>query len=132
MLNYWIIKQRDYWKLGIENWKLAIVLPEINRLSQKKDFAVVFKSGKGVKGNFLIFKILKNNSNKLRVGFIVSKKVSNKATIRNKVKRRLRAAVLGELKKNNLSADIIVIALSGARDRNILEIQKEISKIFKS
>lgn len=108
------------------------MLPEINRLSQKKDFAVVFKSGKGVKGNFLIFKILKNNSNKLRVGFIVSKKVSNKATIRNKVKRRLRAAVLGELKKNNLSADIIVIALSGARDRNILEIQKEISKIFKS
>lgn len=107
-------------------------MPKLKRLSQKKDFDLVFKKGKGLNGDFLIFKTLKNNLKKTRVGFVVSKKVSNKATVRNKIKRRLRAVILDELKKNNPSADIIIIALPQAKDKKLLEIQKAIAKFLKN
>lgn len=108
------------------------MLPNANRLTLKKDFDLVFKKGKGLNGDFLIFKALKNNLKQTRVGFVVSKKVSNKATIRNKVKRRLRAVILEELKKSNPSADIIIIALPQAKDKGLLEIQKAIAKFLKN
>jgi len=108
------------------------VLSKINRLTKKKDLDLVFKKGTSLKSDFLIFKVLKNNSKKLRVGFIVSKKVANKATVRNKIKRRLRAAVLSELKKNNKSADIIIIALPGAQKKEFSEIMGAVSKFFKN
>ena len=75
------------------------MLPKLNRLTKKKDFEAVFNKGKSIKNDFLIFKILKNHLRENRFGFIVSKKVSNKANQRNKVKRRLRSAVLSNLKE---------------------------------
>ncbi len=112
------------------------MLPKINRLTKENDFQAVFKMGKGIKKDFLIFKVLKNNVNKNRFGFIVSKKVSNKATERNKVKRRLRSAVMSELKKNESpfgkkSLDVIVIALPLTLKKEFLEIKETVLKFFK-
>ena len=69
------------------------MLPKKNRLKNKKDFERVFKQGKGFKEDFLFFKITKNNLKENRFGFIVSLKVSKKAVLRNKVKRRLREII---------------------------------------
>lgn len=107
------------------------MLPKISRLTKGKDFDQVFKKGKSLKSDFLILKALKNDLKRMRVGFIVSKRVSNKATIRNKVKRILRATVLNELRKNNRPVDIIIIALPNAKDRSFLQIQKTIADFFK-
>ena len=107
------------------------MLPKINRLTKKKDFDVVFKDGEGMKNGFLAFKILKNNLKESRFGFIVSKKVSSKATIRNKVKRRLRDAVHTLLKEVKKPADVVIVSLPGIEEKDFLEIQKLISDSLK-
>ena len=107
------------------------MLPKINRLTKKKDFDVVFKNGESIKNGFLAFKILKNNLKESRFGFVVSKKVSNKATIRNKVKRRLRDATHALLKEVKKPTDVVVVSLPGIEKKDFLEIQKLISDSFK-
>lgn len=108
------------------------MLAKLNRLTQKKDFDAVFKKGKSLKSSFLIFKELKNNLKEPRIGFVVSKKVSNKATVRNKIKRRLRAAVLTELKKNKKFIDIVIIALPSIKNKKFSEIKKSVSEFFRN
>ena len=107
------------------------MLPKINRLTKKSDFDLVFKKGKSTKSDFLIFKELKNHLKIARFGFVVSKKVSNKATVRNAVKRKLRAAVAKQLNGFKKPADIIMIALSGIVKKEFLEIQKTVADYLK-
>lgn len=120
------------------------MLPKINRLTKEKDFKTVFEKGEIIKNDFLIFKIFKNNLKESRFGFIVSKKISNKATVRNKVKRKLREAVLNGLKKfkttecstfaagqEKESIDVVIIALSGIEKKEFSEIEKTALDFFK-
>ncbi len=107
------------------------MLAQINRLVKKKDFELIFKNGETVKTDFLIFKILKNQSKESRFGFVVSKKVSNKATIRNTVKRRLRKAVFDELRTIKKQADVIIITLPGIKKANFFQIKEEIVEALK-
>ncbi len=107
------------------------MLSKINRLTKKKDFDLVFKKGKSFKDDAVALKVLETNLNKIRVGFIVSKKVSTKASIRNKVKRRLRAAVLGQLKSIKKSADVVIIALVGIHNKEFIEVKGMVSSLFK-
>ena len=60
------------------------------RLTKSHQFASVLKQGKTRADGLIILKAMPNNLESSRFGFIVSKKVSNKAVIRNRVRRRLR------------------------------------------
>lgn len=108
------------------------MLPKINRLNKKKDFEDVFKKGKGYKEEFLVLKILKKNSfNPPRFGFIVSQKVSKRATVRNKIKRRLRALVGQRLLKFKKGINAIIITLPGIEKKNFQEMEEVLEKMFK-
>lgn len=107
------------------------MLPKINRLVKKTDFDTVFKKGKSLKSDFLICKIFKNTSHAIRIGFVVSKKVSNKATVRNRVKRKLRAAALSQLQQSGLSQDMVIVALPGAQKMAFIETKKAMEVFFK-
>ena len=107
------------------------MLPKINRLKKKKDLEKVFKKGKGVKEGLLILKTVKNNLNNSRFGFVVSRKVSKKASLRNKVKRRLRDLVKERLKKIKRGKDNLLIALPGLERKSFKEIEETINKLFK-
>jgi ribonuclease P protein component len=107
------------------------VLPKQNRLKKKKDFERVLKEGKGFKEDFLFLKILKNNLEFSRFGFIVSQKVSKKATVRNKIKRRLREIVRLRLKRIKRGIDGVLIALWGLENKSFKEMEETINKIFK-
>ncbi len=107
------------------------MLPKKNRLTKKNDFDAVFRKGKSVKADFFICKTLKNNLQESRFGFVVSKKVSPKATARNKVKRRLQKAVFCILKEVGGSNDIVVITLPGIEKKEYLEIEKAVKDSFK-
>ena len=74
------------------------MLPKQYRLTKNKDFARVAQQGKIIFSYALGLKYIKNNLNYSRFGIIVSLKVSKKAVIRNKIKRRIRAIL-----KENLS-----------------------------
>lgn len=64
------------------------MLPKAFRLKNKKDIERVLKEGRSFFSIFVILKTRENRGGDIRVGFICSKKVSLKAVLRNKAKRR--------------------------------------------
>jgi len=107
------------------------MLPKENRIKKRKEFQKVLISSKTYKTPFFILRINKNNLNKNRFAFVVGRKVSPKATVRNKIKRRLAAIIRGEKEKIKLGTDMVIIALPGIEKINFTEIKKTIEKEFK-
>jgi len=106
------------------------MLPRTNRLQKTKDIKKVFKRGKEVKEDLLILRTVKNNLDNSRFGFIVSQKVSKRASLRNKVKRRLRDLVKGKLKKIKTGKDYLLIALPGLETKSFKDIKEAVDKLF--
>lgn len=107
------------------------MLPLKNRLKKKKDFDEVFKKGKGIEGFFLFLKIKNNDLEESRFGFIVSQKVSKKAVIRNKIKRRLRETIASKKNFIKQGLDVVVLAKKGAERKNFLETKEELVGLLK-
>jgi ribonuclease P protein component len=107
------------------------MLPLKNRLKKKKDFKKVFKEGEPFKEDFLFLKRSENNLDKTRLGFIVSLKVSKKAFIRNKVKRRLREAAKNKIETLKNGYDVVIIARGEAKEKEFKEIEDCLEKLFK-
>ena len=75
---------------------------KIVSLRRKAEFKLLFKRGKRLYKDHLTVVYLFNSSEDLdclKVAYVVSKKVSLKAVIRNKIKRRMRVAVREILKE---------------------------------
>ena len=106
------------------------MLPKKNRLKKRRDFESVFRKGKGFRENFLFLKKNKNNLHQTRFGFIVGKRVSPKATVRNKIRRRLSSLVQKRLAKIKNGFDVILIAQPGLEDKNFREVEKIIDRLF--
>lgn len=88
------------------------MLKKQNRLVSQKDFKQAFGQGKGVKNAFLYFKAAPNQKGRLRFGFVVNKKISGKATVRNRIKRILRETIRQEIpKRKELGFDVTIIVL---------------------
>lgn len=104
------------------------MLERVNRLILEKDFKEVFRKGKNKKTDFLVFKVLKNHLNQSRFGFAVSKKFFKKAVLRNRIKRKLRAAVLRKLEGLKKSCDVVIVALPGIENKKVSEIEEIIFK----
>jgi len=106
-----------------------------NRLRKKKDFETIFKNGKTFKEGFLILKITNNNLETNRFGFIISQKVSKKATIRNRIKRRLREVVRLNIKEEGdnkkTGVDVALIMLPGIDKKDFSETKESLIKLFK-
>jgi ribonuclease P protein component len=106
------------------------MLPKRNRLKRKKDFQKVLKNGKGLKEDLLVLKMVKNNLLQSRFGFIVGTKVSKKAVLRNKLKRRLRELVREKIEKIKEGFDIVFIAQPGLEKRDFWQLKDILNKIF--
>jgi ribonuclease P protein component len=103
------------------------MLSKINRIKKKKDFETIFKNSKSLKNDLFIFKTTKNNLALNRFGFVVSQKVSKKAVVRNKIKRRLVAAVKTKIKNMKIGTDVVLIALPGIRKRSLSDIKEAVN-----
>lgn len=107
------------------------MLPQINRIKRKKDFEIIFKNGLNFKDSFLVLKVSKNNLEITRFGFIISQKVSKKAVIRNKIRRRLSGIIWSNFKEIKKGIDIVIICLPGLEKKDFLELKNSVNKIFK-
>lgn len=107
------------------------MLVEKNRLKKKKDFENVFKKGKSFKEDFLILKVFPNCLNLTRFGFIVSQKISKKATLRNKIKRKFSELVRLKMKNLKKGIDAVLMALPGIETKDFWEIEEIVNKLFK-
>ena len=79
---------------------------------------------------FLVLKMIRNNLKQTRFGFIVGVKISKKASLRNKIKRRLRGLVRIKLEKIKKGFDVILIAKEGLENKDFWDIEEVISKLF--
>lgn len=102
-----------------------------NRLKKQKNFAKVFKSGRGIKEDVLFLKFTPNNLPENRFGIIVSKKVSKKAVTRNKIKRRMRAIIRKKTTQIKQGLDVVMTALPGADKKSFAEFEKTAEELFK-
>lgn len=106
------------------------MLPKASRIKKKNDFDAVFQKGKSFKTSLLVLKIVKNGLKHNRFGFIVSKKVSKKAVVRNKIRRRL-AKISSEAPKNKeMGSDFVFIALPGIEKKDFSEIKDSAGKLL--
>ena len=90
-----------------------MALPKDMRLKGHRTFNYIYKNSTTYHGKLMTFKVaisnpdillthkLPNNSNKLRVGIAISKKVSKKAVERNKIRRILQEWLLTNIQKIN-------------------------------
>lgn len=106
------------------------MLAKENRIRKKNDFEEIFKQGRGVKRDFLYFKIKKNKLDLSRFGFIVGKNFSKKAVERNKIKRMLREVIRKKLPKIKKGFDVIIIVLPNG-ESNLEKIENIIEEVFK-
>ena len=110
---------------------ISRMLPKASRLTKKKDFETVFKNSKSAREGFLMGKAMDNHLQVSRFGFVVSKKVSSKATVRNKVKRRLRKAVLDNMGQLQHFLDVVIVALPGIEKKEFSEVKKTTAGLFR-
>lgn len=100
------------------------MLPKVNRIKNKKDFERVFENSKSFKDKGLIFRASKNNLKLVRFGFVVSQKVSKKATERNKIRRRLASILSKKINELKTGTDLVLIGLPEIKNKSFLEIKK--------
>lgn len=86
------------------------MLKKINRLNKTKDIEAVMKAGRSFYSPILMLKMKVNNLGTIRLGVIVSNKVSKKATARNLIKRRIRASIKQFLPRLKFGWDGVLLA----------------------
>jgi len=87
---------------------------------------MIFKNGLSFKNSYLILKVKKNGLDESRFGFVISRKVSKKAVMRNKIKRRLSEIIRLRLKEIKIGLDLVLISLPGAEKKNFFEIEESL------
>ncbi len=102
-----------------------------NRLTEKTHFENVRQNGKFVSTPLFSVSFLDRKDNKpSRFGFIVSKKLSTKANVRNKVKRILRELVRKNLSSVKAGFDFVIIAKSGIMKQSSDTIESKLKEFI--
>ena len=102
------------------------MLPKNYRLRKRTEFSYSFKHGKFNSFKNFDLVIFTRRDKLLRIGFSVSKKVG-KAVVRNKVKRRMSAAIHKNLKNLNKGFNLIFIAKPEITNISFVDLEKELN-----
>lgn len=86
------------------------MLKKAYRLVKESEFRAVRLKGRFITTPLFLLQYKNNEQKNSRIGFVVSKKVSQNATERNKVKRRMRDIFAKEKRILNKGYDIVCVA----------------------
>jgi len=98
------------------------------RLTKRGSFSYVYRKGESVGAG--AFRMLYVKSGSLKIGVAVGCKIG-KAVVRNKVKRRLRAILRGQLKNIRSGYQIVFVAKPQAAELDYKRMEREISGMLK-
>lgn len=104
------------------------MLAKRSRLAKEKDFKTIFKRGKSFYVKIFGVKALANGLKENRYGIVISSKVSKKSVERNRLKRRLRAALKEADEKLVRGLDLIVIVSPAAKNQTYGFIKSQLDK----
>ncbi len=106
------------------------MLAKEHRLCKDSEFNQAFRRGLLFEVRFLAIRIVKNSLGVARFGFVVSKKISNQATVRNLIKRRISEAVRAYLPRVKPEYDLVIIARAGIKEKNFEEIKAAVGRLL--
>ena len=117
-----------------------MALPKSMRLKGHRTFKYLHKNSKKFYGNLMVFRIAKSNPNILRshkinhdlsnfkIAITVSKKVSKKSVVRNRIRRLFQEKFLNEFNKNNNHVPYWVLV--NLKDENSLNDENKLLEEF--
>ena len=91
-------------------------------LKKNGDFQRVYKNGKSYANKYLVMYILKQDTQKNRIGISVSKKVGN-SVVRHRITRLIRESYRLNEKEFDDGLDVVIVARPGAKEKNFFEIE---------
>ncbi len=103
---------------------------KLTSLKNSKNFDRVFHHGQRFGNRHFQFYYLKNRKSTNRLGIIVSKKVSKRAVVRNKVKRRIRASYQQEMANIAQGYDMIIIAKKRCAEDPYQDLNRSFKHLF--
>lgn len=106
------------------------MLPKLYRLTAEKDFARIFSKGRAFQGRGLTVKAVRNGLEGTRVGFVVSTKISKRAVVRNKIKRRMREIVGKRTAKLLAGVDIVFLAKTESITMPFVDVERSIDDVL--
>ena len=99
-------------------------------LKKNRDFQNVYKKGKSYANRYLVMYVLKNDTERNRLGISVSKKVGN-SVIRHHVTRLIRESYRLSEEHFRCGYDIVVIARTSAKDKNYHDVESALIPLGK-
>ena len=112
-------------------------LPKANRLKQRQDFDRVYQSGKRRRATGLHLVALRTSSVvgasgvlPIQVGISISKKVSKRAVVRNRIKRQLKAIVRQLLPRLESGLRMVILVRSEALTYEYGEFLQELEQLL--
>ena len=97
-------------------------------LRRRADFEQVFVSGEYVRGRCLALRFVVRGEGPSRIGFAVGKRVDSRAVFRNRVRRRLRAAI--RLVPVQEGYDIVVMGRRAALGADFASLKEDVRGVF--
>lgn len=106
--------------------------PKSSRLLKHADFQAVYQQGrKQFSGNMALFFRERDDRQGPRVGFAVGK-VLGGAVVRNRIRRRMRAAVQRRIGDLERPVDVVLHPRKAVLEMDFLQLEQEIKQLFAS
>ncbi len=103
----------------------------MERLKKRRDFLNVQKGRRANTGLFSVQALLRADGETARCGFTVSKRVSLKAVVRNRIRRRLKEAIrIGDSNMAASSTDYVIVARPDCLNAPFGHIRTELARAF--
>jgi len=108
-----------------------VALNHAVRLRKNTEFQLVRQQGRSIMSPLLILAWMPNDVAKIRVGFVVSKRVSKRAVDRNYIKRLLSEAMRALLPRLPSGLDIVVSARQKANMVDLRTLEQDMSTLLR-
>jgi ribonuclease P protein component len=108
----------------------SLMANTLKTLKKNKEFSFVYHRGNSYATKLIVLVYFYSKYGGIRSGFSVSKKIGG-AVVRNKVRRRLKAALSSFLPKTKGHASIIFVARKGIELASYQEIEKQMKYLLK-
>ncbi len=99
-------------------------------IKKDEEFKRAHRIGKSFRNRKYILNVCPNDKNHVRFGFILTKKVG-KATVRNKIKRQMKALLSQYKEEIKPGYDLIFVVKPSAANLTFKEIEKNVCHILK-
>ena len=107
------------------------MLPKANRLVKESDFKEVAKRAKPIHSKLFILKKIFSPDQNTAFGMVISAKVSKKAVVRNKIRRRAREILRPLLPIFKPGFKVMLVAKNSIIDKNFKEIKDDLESLLK-